>query len=146
MQIDFYLLEQGGPQAALAPLAAKVLAAGQRLLIVAQDLAEREALSAALWAYRPDLFLANGLAGGAQDSAQPILISQSITPVNGARMLALADGQWREPEAGLFDRVLLVFGENTREGSRDIWRMAKARADWQCRFFKQEAGRWQQAG
>ncbi len=146
MRVDFYLVEQGGPEGALAPLAAKVLGAGGRLLVVADEVEERRRLSEALWSWRADSFLANGVAGGAHDAAQPILISDRIAPDNGATYLALADGVWREGGEEGFERVLLVFGNQTREAARDIWRMAKGREGWECQFFKQDAGRWTKAG
>ncbi|RVU04407.1 DNA polymerase III subunit chi [Novosphingobium umbonatum] len=146
MQTDFYLLEQGGPERALAPLAGKVLAVGGRLLVVAEEAAERQRLSQALWQASGTSFLANDVAGGAHDARQPILISDRIEPANQARFLALADGIWREPDAGAFDRVLLVFGQTGREAARETWRLLKSREGWECRFFRQEQGRWQQAG
>lgn len=146
MRVDFYLLESGGPELALAPLAAKVLETGGRLLVVAAEAGQREALSRALWSYRPESFLANGLAGGEADARQPILIADGLTPANGARYLALADGVWREPGEGDFERILLVFGEAGRMAARETWRLLKGRAGWDCRFWRREGGRWIQAG
>jgi len=151
MRLDFYLLERGGAEGALGPLAGKVLATGGRLLVVAGEAVERQRLSEALWGFRADSFLANGVAGPdsagkEQDARQPILLSDRLEPANGARFLALADGEWREPEPGQFDRVLLIFGEAGRANAREIWRMAKAREEWECQFFRQEAGRWAKAG
>jgi DNA polymerase-3 subunit chi len=146
MRLDFYLLESGGAEGALGPLAGKVLASGARLLVVAGEAGERERLSQALWTYRGESFLANGVAGEGDDERQPILISGAMVASNGARMLALADGLWREPEEGQFDRVLLIFGQETRAAAREIWRMAKAREGWACQFYRQEAGRWIAAG
>ena len=146
MQADFYLLESGGPELALAPLAGKVLETGGRLLVVAGEAEQRERLSQALWSAGAESFLANGVAGGEHDERQPILIAGELAPANGARFLALADGVWREPGEGVFDRVLLVFGEAERIPARETWRLLKGREDWACRFFRREAGRWTQAG
>lgn len=145
MRVDFYLLESGGPDLALAPLAAKVLEAGGRLLVVAGEAEQREALSRALWSYRPESFLANGVAGGEADARQPILISGAMTADNGARYLALADGVWREPGEGDFERILLVFGEAGRMAARETWRLLKGREGWACHFWRREGGRWVQA-
>ena len=54
------------------------------------------------------LSLANGLAGGDHDARQPILIAPDVTPANGARFLALADGIWREPDEGIAVADLIV--------------------------------------
>lgn len=146
MQADFYLLESGGPELALAPLAGKVLETGGRLLVVSEDGAARERLSQALWSAGAESFLANGIAGGEHDARQPILIAGEVAPANGARFLALADGIWREPKEGLFDRVLLVFGEAERVAARETWRLLKGREGWACRFFRREGRKWTQAG
>jgi DNA polymerase-3 subunit chi len=146
MQADFYLLESGGPELALAPLAGKVLETGGRLLVVAGEEGVRERLSAALWSAGATSFLANGVAGGDHDARQPILIAGDAAPVNGARFLALADGVWREPADGDFDRVLLVFGEAERMAARETWRLLKGREGWTCRFFRREGRKWTQAG
>ena len=146
MQADFYLLELGGPELALAPLAGKVLETGGRLLVVAGEAGAREKLSAALWSAGAESFLANGIAGGEHDARQPILIADDVVPANGARFLALADGVWREPGEGDFDRVLLVFGEAERMAARDTWRLLKGREGWACRFFRREGRKWTQAG
>lgn len=146
MQADFYLLESGGPELALAPLAGKVLETGGRLLVVAGEARARERISQALWSAGAESFLANGIAGGEHDARQPILIAPDITPANGARFLALADGVWREPGDGDFDRVLLVFGEAERVAARETWRLLKTREGWTCRFFRREGRKWTQAG
>jgi DNA polymerase-3 subunit chi len=69
-----------------------------------------------------------------------------VVPANGARFLALADGVWREPGEGDFDRVLLVFGEAERMAARETWRFLKGREGWACRFFRREGRKWTQAG
>jgi DNA polymerase-3 subunit chi len=80
-------------------------------------------IPAALWSAGAESFLANGIAGGEHDARQPILIADDVVPANGARFLALADGVWREPGEGDFDRVLLVFGEAERMAARETWRL-----------------------
>jgi DNA polymerase-3 subunit chi len=148
LRVDFYLLGEGARvEAALPSLAAKVLASGEKLLVVHEAEAARKALSEGLWRHRPEAFLAHGQVGGPHDARQPILLAADLAPAaNGARLAVLADGVWREPEAGQCARVLLMFGEAARANARDIWRMAKAREGWDCHFYRQEAGRWIAAG
>jgi DNA polymerase-3 subunit chi len=111
--------------------------------VVAQqpDLLER--IGKGLWE-RKDSFLAHGHAGGADDARQPILLSNKAEAANGARFVALADGQWRE-EALSFERAMLVFDEATVEAARGVWRKLDGDATLTRRYFKQEAGKWVQA-
>lgn len=144
-RVDFYQLSRDPAERAAPMLAHKVLSAGARLLVVSGEGAQREALSRALWEYgRPegDACLANGEAGGPHDARQPILISADCEASNGASMVLLADGQWREEAAG-FERVLLLFGADMTQGARELWRALSAREGFEPHIFKQrEGGDW----
>ncbi|PKB24860.1 DNA polymerase III chi subunit [Novosphingobium kunmingense] len=144
MQVDFYQLSRDPAETALALLAAKTLDAGQRLLVVADDANLRERIGLALWERR-EAFLANGEAGGAHDARQPILLSGQVEPANQARFAAFADGRWRD-EGLAFDRVFLLFDGATIDDARATWRDLSARDGVECRYWKQDGGRWVQAG
>jgi DNA polymerase-3 subunit chi len=141
MRVDFYLLSQDPVPAAVALLAGKVREAGERLLVVADDLDLIEAISQTLWSAAPEAFLAHGIAGDAHDARQPILLSDEIDPANGAKFLLLADGQWREPGEA-FARVLFLFDDTTRAGARATWKALEDRAGLERKFWKQQGGRW----
>jgi len=147
MQVDFYQLTQSTAEQAVVQLAANTLAAGQCLLVVHPDVGLRERLGQALWsapaAKGAERFLANGLAGGAHDARQPILLSDRVEAANGAKFLVLADGQWREGEG--FDRVFFVFDGSTIENARACWRMLGEREGLERNYWKQESGRWVKA-
>lgn len=145
MRVDFYQLSGDPAPVALAQLAAKALAGGQRLLVVAREPAQADALAEALWA-APG-FLANGHrgvsgAGNAGDAAQPILIAPDAADApNGARLVALADGEWRDEALG-FDRALLLFDEASIAGARQAWRALGQREDVERRYWQRADGRW----
>jgi DNA polymerase III subunit chi len=143
MQVDFYQLSQSPVEAALPLLARATLGAGQRLVVVAQqpDLLER--IGKGLWELK-DSFLAHGRAGSTDEARQPILLSDKAEGANGARFVALADGQWRDEALG-FERAMLVFDEATVEAARGVWRKLDGDATLTRRYFKQEAGKWVQA-
>ena len=109
-------------------MALKALADGQRMIIVADDSALLDRLDKALWEYRPEAFLAHGRATEPHAERQPLLLSTGCDAVNGARVVALADGRWR-PEAESFDRALLFFDEAGRESARAAWRLFDDRDD-----------------
>jgi DNA polymerase-3 subunit chi len=112
----------------IGAVALKALAEGQRMVIVAGDSALLDRLDKALWEYRPEAFLAHGKASEPHPDRQPLLLSPGCEAINGARVLALADGRWR-PEAEAFDRVLLFFDEQGRENARATWRTFDDRED-----------------
>ncbi len=141
-RVDFYHLTRDSAEAALAMLAGKALGAGQRMMVVSRDPAQRTAISRRLW--EAPGFLANGEAGGKDDARQPVLIGDAPAGANGAGIVALADGEWREEALG-FDRTLLLFSETTIAGARDCWRALAARDEVECHYWSQDgSGRWRE--
>ena len=100
-----------------------------------------KAIGDALWAERPEDFLASGMAGGAHDARQPILLSQACEAPNDARLVMFADGVWRD-EGTQFDRAFLLFGEATLTGARAAWRSLGEREEVERKFWKREGNRW----
>ena len=143
MRVDFYQLSRDPAEAVVPLLAANTLKAGERMLVVSGDEAQRAAVSQALWSHAPESFLAHGEAGGAHDARQPVLLADAVAAPNGAKFVALADGLWRE---GLdaFDRVFLLFGPAEIEGARGCWRMLGEREDVDRRFWVQDGGKWRE--
>ena len=140
MRVDFYQLSRDPVEKVLPLLARATMKGGERLLVISADEVQLARIADGLWAVREE-FLANGLAGGRHDSHQPVLLSDQMTPANGARYVALADGTWRETETP-FDRTFLLFDDATLQGARDCWRMLGAREDVERHFWKQDGGRW----
>jgi len=141
MRVDFYQLSNDPAPAAAAMLARKTREAGERLLVVAAEQGQREAISEALWDSAPEEFLANGMAGGAHDARQPILLSDHVLNANDAAYLLLADGQWRDPGAG-FERVMLLFDGTTIDNARGTWRELGMAAGVERNYWSQRNGRW----
>lgn len=145
MQVDFYHLTRQPLDRVLPQIAEKVLAAGNRLLIVVEDADERARLDRHLWTYSPDSFLPHAQLGAGDDAAQPVLLAPDINAANGARNIALADGLWR-PSALDFDRAFHIFDEARIADARAAWKMLKGRDGVEPRYWKQnDAGRWEQA-
>ncbi|MDG5747017.1 DNA polymerase III subunit chi [Qipengyuania sp. XHP0207] len=143
-RVDFYQLSRDPVDVTVARLARKVIQAGERLLIVASDPQQREALSRILWEQGGASFLANGMADGDHAERQPILLSGRCEAANGARMAIIADGAWRE-EATAFDRVMLLFDPEGRDAAADLWRRFAAQDTIDNRIFKQsEQGGWRE--
>lgn len=145
MQVDFYHLTKLPLERALPQIAAKVIAAGGRLIIVAGEEGQRVLLDQLLWSYAPESFLPHGQAGGEDDARQPVLIVASPEAANGARNIALVDGVWRE-EALAFDRAFHFFDEERIADARAAWRGLADRDGIDRNYWKQnDAGRWEKA-
>ena len=141
VQLDFWQYSQGPIERIVALIAERVVAAGDRLLVVDADAERRTSASHALWEAKPEQFLANGEAEAPHAARQPVLLSSDCEPVNGAKVAVLADGTWRDPGIA-FDRVILLFSEDQAEPARTVWRQFDGRDDVTRGYFAQEDGRW----
>jgi DNA polymerase-3 subunit chi len=143
MRVDFYQLSRDPVELVVPLLARATLNAGERLLVASSDPSALDRIDEALWKTQPEAFLAHGRADDEHAARQPILLSDRVDPLNGARFIALADGQWRD-EALEFERVFLIFGDAGIEGARACWRMLGNREDADRKFWKQDGGKWRE--
>jgi DNA polymerase-3 subunit chi len=141
MQVDFYQLAGAPAEQVIANLAEKVLDADGRLLIVAEDEAQLARLDRMLWDQGTANFLPHGLAGGADDARQPILLSTSPDAPNQARNMLIADGMWREA-ALTYDRSFYLFDIATLDSARLAWKLLAGREGIDRRYWAREGGRW----
>ena len=143
-RVDFYRLTRDPVERVLPALATRILANGDRLLVVAASAMQRQTIDEALWTLQPASFLPHGHAGSPDEAIEPILISGTLdpSPPNRASLLALADGEWRDEALG-FERTFLLFDNSRIDDARALWRALAARDDVDNRFWKQdESGRW----
>ncbi|NUR45774.1 MAG: DNA polymerase III subunit chi [Sphingomonas sp.] len=141
MQVDFYQLVAIPAEQVIASLAEKVLEADGRLLIVAEDEAQLARLDRMLWDQGAASFLPHGIAGGADDARQPILLSSSPDAPNQARNMLIADGLWREA-ALTYDRSFYLFDDTALEGARLAWKLLAGREGVERRYWAREGGKW----
>jgi len=143
MQVDFYHLTIMPLERVLPQIAEKVLANGERLLVVAGEPATRARIDQALWAYQPESFLPHAQTGGEDDARQPVLIAETSAAANGARHVALADGIWRD-DALAFERAFHFFDDERIVEAREAWRGLADRDGVTRNYWKQnDAGRWE---
>ena len=141
MQVDFYQLAGVRAEQVIASLAEKILEGEGQMLIVADDEQLLARLDRLLWDQGKTSFLPHGLAGGADDARQPILLSSSPDAPNQARNMLIADGQWREAALS-YDRSFYLFDDATLDAARLAWKLLSGREGVDRRYWAQEDGKW----
>ena len=141
MRVDFYQLGEGGHGGVIGSIAGKVLADEQRLMVVAADEALLARLDRMLWDEGATSFLPHGIAGGADDPRQPILLSPTTDAPNLARNILIADGEWRDA-ALHFDRAFYLFDEATLTGARLAWKLLAGRDEVERHYWANVDGKW----
>lgn len=147
-EIGFYHLTRTKLEQALPRLLGRVLAAGGRAFVLCGEAERAKALDAALWTVTDPDWLPHGLAGGAEDALQPILLGTAdVAPGNGARFLVLVDGA-ESARLTEYDRVLDLFDgadEAAVAAARRRWAAAKA-AGHVLTYWQQGPGGWDRKG
>lgn len=136
MRADFYYLTRVPLEKALPGIAERVLASGERLVIVAGDEKLLTRIDALLWGYKPESFLPHGREGD-----QPILLSTDAEGAT-AQNIALIDGEWREVALS-FARAFYFFDSQSLDAARTAWRALAQQSAVERHYWKQdEGGRW----
>ena len=139
MIVNFYHLTDSPLERVLPNIAQSLLKGGELLLVVCgESILDR--LDEQLWTYSAESFLPHGRE---RPEEQPVLLSAVPDPVNGARNIALADGQWREEALG-FEKAYYFFDFSALDNARSLWRRLKTTPDVEARYWKQVDGKWVQ--
>ncbi|SNR42000.1 DNA polymerase III subunit chi [Puniceibacterium sediminis] len=142
----FYHLTQRPLELALPQLLERALANGWRVVVRGRDAGHISWLDEQLWLKPDDGFLPHGLAGGAQDAAQPVLLTTGADVPNKAVCLMTVDGaEVSAPEVETMERVCVVFDGN------DAGAVQAARVQWKtltdagcsAQYWSEESGRWE---
>ncbi len=142
----FYHLTQKPLEATLPMLLGKALGAGWRVAVRGTDAARMEWLDQKLWLGAEEGFLPHGLAGGAHDTAQPVLLTMAPEAVNDPQCVMTVDGAEITPdELQHLERVCILFDGN------DPVAVDKARSQWRsltgagcsAQYWSEESGRWE---
>jgi DNA polymerase-3 subunit chi len=146
-EVLFYHLTRTPLEATLPDLLERSLARGWKAVVRAGSQARLEWLDGRLWTADEAGFLPHGLAGGAHDAAQPVLLTTGKEAANGAEILFAVDQAVVDAdEAATFTRVCLIFDGN------DPGALDAARKDWlrlteaglPARYWSQESGSWRE--
>lgn len=125
---DFYILKGNTPAARIScSIAAKALAGGHTVYLLAADEAEVQRLDELLWTYQDTSFLPHALAGGDGADA-PIQIGMPGMAHPGADVLINLTGSVPDC-AGDFSRVVEIIDGNParRDAGRERYRIYRER-------------------
>ncbi|MEP5151907.1 DNA polymerase III subunit chi [Planktotalea sp.] len=142
----FYHLTRQPLEATLPLLLGKALGAGWRCLVVGTDQARLDALDKQLWRGKETDFLAHGLADGAHDADQPILLSLDHSNANSSACAMCIDGANITPEqVQAYDRTCILFDGNNEMAVQSARVQWKSLTDAGCaaQYWSEESGNWQ---
>jgi DNA polymerase III subunit chi len=146
VEYGFYHLTRTALEPALGRLLERVLASGQRAVVVASSPERVEALNRALWTFGRDSFLPHGTRDDGFAEDQPVFLTAEADYPNGATVLVLVDGAELEPPPQ-FARCLCLFDGNDEAAvaqARALWRKRQALGEALTYWQQTERG-WQKA-
>ena len=143
-EVWFYHLERSEADEVLPELLDKARGRGWRALVVAGAPERLAQISARLWGWRDDSFLAHGRADEPEAARQPILLSTDGENRNGAQAVLLLDGA-EPPPLDAFRRCIDLFDGGDAQAvaaARRRWTAAR-KAGRPVSYWRQtEAGGW----
>ena len=141
----FYHLTRSPLEVALPMLVSKSLQAGWHVVVRAREAGRLDWLDQKLWLGPEEAFLPHGIAGGAHDAAQPILLTTGRDVPNGAQCLMAVDGAEVEAaDCAALARVCVLFDGNDEgavDHARGQWK-ALTGAGVSAQYWSEESGRW----
>ena len=143
----FYHLERSALEPVLADLLERTLKRGWKAVVRSPDPQRLVQLDEALWTFRDDSFLPHGRADEPMAERQPILLSTSDEPVNGANALFLIDGAELGVLAGYERRLYLFDGRDEAQllRARERWREARG-SGAAVSYWRQTDRGWEKQG
>jgi DNA polymerase-3 subunit chi len=144
IEYGFYHLTRTPLEPALGRLLERVLASGQRAVVVASSPERLEALNRALWTFGRESFLPHGTREDGFAEDQPVFLTDAADFPNGATVLVLVDGAEVElpPQ---FTRCLYMFEGNDESAvvqARALWQRLRARGE-ALTYWQQTDRGWQ---
>lgn len=142
----FYHLTRRPLQETLPVLLQKARGAGWRIAVRGQMADRMSWLDESLWQGEADSFLAHGMAGGAHDALQPILLTTGPESANAPDCLMTVDGAQVTPEeVQALQRVCILFDGTDQDAvqqARGQWKSLTG-AGCSAQYWSEESGRWE---
>ncbi len=143
---NFYHLTRNPLEVTLPQLLGRAMQAGWRVAVRGRDPARMDWLDRQLWMGASDGFLPHGLAGGAHDAAQPVLLTTGAEAANDPACLMTVDGaEVGADEVQRLERVCVIFDGNDPTAVQIARAQWKALTDAGCaaQYWSEESGRWE---
>ena len=142
----FYHLTRKPLQETLPVLLEKARGAGWRIAVRGTDPDRLAWLDDVLWLGGETSFLPHGLAGGAHDALQPILLTASAEAPNQPSCVMSVDGAGvSAEEVSTLERVCILFDGTDPQAvqqARGQWK-ALTGAGCAAQYWSEESGRWE---
>ncbi len=142
--VYFYHLTETPLDQTLPMLVGKARGAGWRVLVRGRQTPHLERLDRVLWQGAPTGFLPHGLAGGAHDAQQPVLLGVDV-PSEGFDCVMSVDGAaLSAAEVGLLRRACILFDGNddaALQHARGQWKILSD-AGCEAQYWAQDMGSW----
>ncbi len=145
--ISFYHLTSTPLEKALPRLLEKVLASGERAVLLARDEARLRRINDQLWTYGTEKFLPHGMKEEGDIERQPVYLTVQEENPNNASFLVLLDGI-SPGYVKAFKRCLDIFdgaNQNEVESARKRWQSYKDQGHILAYWKQDEKGAWQKA-
>ncbi|MGR3492862.1 MAG: DNA polymerase III subunit chi [Shimia sp.] len=142
--VFLYHLTERSLEETLPTLLSRSLDAGWRVAVRGTDPARLQALDAALWAFDADSFLPHGVAGGAHDADQPILLTTGAAGNEATCVMAVGGAEVSPDEAAALARTCILFDghdDSAVAHARTQWR-AITGAGLEAAYWATEGGSW----
>lgn len=141
----FYHLTRRPLEATLPMLLGKSLQAGWKVAVRGTDEGRLDWLNQKLWLGPDDDFLPHGLAGGAHDVLQPVLLTMGRAANDPQCVMCVDGAQISAEEVNSLERVCILFDgtdEMAVQGARVQW---KTLTDAGCaaQYWSEETGKWE---
>jgi DNA polymerase-3 subunit chi len=144
-EIRFYHLQRTRLEGALPKMLERVLARGERAVVMLGSEERVEALAAHLWTYSEREFLPHGTAQDGFGAEQPIWLTALDENPNGAQVLFLADGA-ESGHVGDFRLCAELFDgadSDAVAAARRRWAAYKAAGHALSYYQQTDAGAWE---
>ena len=143
--VFFYHLTRKPLEVTLPMLLDKARAAGWRIAVRGTQTERLRWLDEKLWLGPEEGFLPHGLAGGAHDARQPILLTTGDA-ANAPQCVMSVDGAEVAPdEVSALERTCILFDGNDEAAvmhARGQWKTLTT-AGCQSQYWSEESGRWE---
>lgn len=141
----FYHLTRRPLEATLPMLLTKAMGAGWRVVVRGVEPGRMDWLDQKLW-QGGESFLPHGLAGGAHDALQPVLLTTAMEAANDPQCLMAVDGaEVSAEEVQRLERVCVLFDGNdpaALDRARGQWK-ALTEAGCSAQYWSEESGSWE---